>query len=99
MMIALGLNFVRLIWWSNICLVHGALRCLAFLSGDLDDTIVPKLVPILFPSLHTIVSSPQVSLCCLVLLLFFAGVKPVYAVAPFIYLSHNVLFGIDIPKN
>ncbi|XP_044490398.1 importin-9 isoform X2 [Mangifera indica] len=39
--------------------VHGALRCLAFLSGDLDDTIVPKLVPILFPSLHTIVSSPQ----------------------------------------
>ncbi|KAF7136635.1 hypothetical protein RHSIM_Rhsim08G0040600 [Rhododendron simsii] len=40
--------------------VHGALRCLALLSGDLDDTVVPKLVPVLFPCLHTIVSSPQI---------------------------------------
>ncbi|KAK9276415.1 hypothetical protein L1049_005948 [Liquidambar formosana] len=44
---------------SNINGVHGALRCLALLSGDLDDTVVPKLVPVLFPCLHTIVSSPQ----------------------------------------
>lgn len=42
--------------------VHGALRCLALLSGDLDDTMVPTLVPVLFPCLHTIVSSPQVSI-------------------------------------
>ncbi|CAL5350037.1 unnamed protein product [Camellia sinensis] len=40
--------------------VHGALRCLALLSGDLDDTVVPTLVPVLFPCLHTIVSSPQI---------------------------------------
>ena len=46
--------------FSNF-VVHGALRCLALLSGDLDDTVVPKLVPVLFPCLHTIVSSPQVS--------------------------------------
>ena len=42
-------------------LVHGALRCLALLSGDLDDKTVPALVPVLFPCLLTIVSSPQVS--------------------------------------
>nr|POE60730.1 hypothetical protein CFP56_53391 [Quercus suber] len=41
--------------------VHGALRCLALLSGDLDDKMVPALVPVLFPCLLTIVSSPQVS--------------------------------------
>ncbi|GMH26202.1 hypothetical protein Nepgr_028045 [Nepenthes gracilis] len=40
--------------------VHGALRCLALLSGDLDDNVVPTLVPILFPCLHSIVSSPQI---------------------------------------
>ncbi|XP_040362196.1 uncharacterized protein LOC112165124 [Rosa chinensis] len=40
--------------------VHGALRCLAFLSMDLDDTVVPKLILALFPCLLTIVSSPQV---------------------------------------
>lgn len=45
---------------TNINGVHGALRCLALLSGDLDDTVVPKLVPVLFPCLHTIVSSPQI---------------------------------------
>ncbi|MQL84216.1 hypothetical protein Taro_016714 [Colocasia esculenta] len=44
---------------SNIGGVRGALRCLALLSDDLDDTVVPKLVPILFPQLHRIVSSPN----------------------------------------
>ncbi|XP_050223595.1 uncharacterized protein LOC126673482 [Mercurialis annua] len=45
---------------TNMNGVNGALRCLALLSGDLDDTMVPTLVPILFPCLHTIVSSPQI---------------------------------------
>ncbi|KAK1551997.1 hypothetical protein Q3G72_008654 [Acer saccharum] len=44
---------------ANLNGVHGALRCLAVIAGDLDDTMVPKLVPVLFPFLHTIVSSPQ----------------------------------------
>ncbi|KAG6765765.1 hypothetical protein POTOM_029822 [Populus tomentosa] len=44
---------------TNVSGVHGALRCLALLSGDLDDTVVPTLVPVLFPCLLTIVSSPQ----------------------------------------
>lgn len=39
--------------------VHGALRCLALVSGDLDDTMIPTLVPVLFPCLYTIVSSSQ----------------------------------------
>ncbi|KAH1074324.1 hypothetical protein J1N35_026652 [Gossypium stocksii] len=39
--------------------VHGGLRCLALLSGDLDDTMIPTLVPVLFPCLYTIVSSSQ----------------------------------------
>ncbi|KAL5553552.1 hypothetical protein UlMin_040953 [Ulmus minor] len=39
--------------------VHGALRCLALISGDLDDRVVPTLVPVLFPCLLTIVSSTQ----------------------------------------
>ncbi|XWS64118.1 hypothetical protein CRYUN_Cryun06bG0159400 [Craigia yunnanensis] len=39
--------------------VLGALRCLALLSGDLDDTMIPTLVPVLFPCLYTIVSSSQ----------------------------------------
>ncbi|KAK1311442.1 hypothetical protein QJS10_CPA08g01705 [Acorus calamus] len=37
--------------------VRGALRCLALISGDLDDALVPTLVPVLFPCLYTIVSS------------------------------------------
>lgn len=45
------------------CTVHGALRCLALLSGDLDDKVVPTLVPVLFPCLLTIVSSTQVCFC------------------------------------
>ncbi|CAI0458771.1 unnamed protein product [Linum tenue] len=44
---------------SNMTRVQGALRCLALLSADLDDTVVPTLIPVLFPSLHTIVSSSQ----------------------------------------
>ncbi|CAK9157331.1 unnamed protein product [Ilex paraguariensis] len=40
--------------------VHGALRCLALLSADLDDMVVPTIVPALFPCLHSIVSSPQI---------------------------------------
>ncbi|XWS69546.1 hypothetical protein CRYUN_Cryun04dG0187900 [Craigia yunnanensis] len=39
--------------------VHGALRCLALLSGDLDDKMIPTLVPVLFPCLYIIVSSSQ----------------------------------------
>ncbi|KAM5567573.1 hypothetical protein ABKV19_015577 [Rosa sericea] len=45
---------------TNMNGVHGALRCLALLSVDLDDTVVPTLIPALFPCLLTIVSSPQV---------------------------------------
>ncbi|XP_075096715.1 uncharacterized protein LOC107810364 isoform X1 [Nicotiana tabacum] len=45
---------------TNMNAVHGALRCLALVSADLDDMMVPKLVPVLFPCLHTIVSSPQI---------------------------------------
>ncbi|KAF4357794.1 hypothetical protein F8388_024405 [Cannabis sativa] len=43
--------------WSS---VNGALRCLALLSDDLDDKVMPTLVPLLFPCLLTIVSSTQV---------------------------------------
>ncbi|KAK7348836.1 hypothetical protein VNO80_23551 [Phaseolus coccineus] len=39
---------------------HGAMRCLVLLSADLDDKMVPTLIPALFPSLMTIVSSPQI---------------------------------------
>ncbi|GFQ01727.1 importin-9 [Phtheirospermum japonicum] len=39
---------------------HGALRCLSLLSSDMDDKMVPQIVPVLFPCLHTIVSSPQI---------------------------------------
>ncbi|XP_027154698.1 importin-9 isoform X1 [Coffea eugenioides] len=45
---------------NNVNAVHGALRCLALLSADLDDKMVPKLLPVLFPCLHAIISSPQV---------------------------------------
>ncbi|KAL0396858.1 UNVERIFIED_CONTAM: Importin-9 [Sesamum calycinum] len=45
--------------------VHGALRCLALISSDMDDKMVPKMVPVLFPCLHMIVSSPQVYDKCL----------------------------------
>ena len=40
--------------------MHGALRCLTLLFGDLDDIVVPKLAPVLFPCSHTIVSFPQI---------------------------------------
>ncbi|KAG9448691.1 hypothetical protein H6P81_008656 [Aristolochia fimbriata] len=42
---------------SNVNGVRGSLRCLALISGDLDDKLVPKLIPALFPCLYTIVSS------------------------------------------
>ncbi|CAN6448698.1 unnamed protein product [Victoria cruziana] len=45
---------------SNMHGVNGGLRCLALLSGDLDDSSVPRLVPLLFPHLYTIVSSHQI---------------------------------------
>ncbi|KAK7275122.1 hypothetical protein RIF29_16229 [Crotalaria pallida] len=45
---------------TNLNGVHGAMRCLVLLSADLDDRMVPTLVPALFPSLLTIVSSPQI---------------------------------------
>lgn len=44
---------------SNIDGVRGALRCLALISDDLDDTLVPRMVPALFPYLHTIIASPH----------------------------------------
>ncbi|KAI5352988.1 hypothetical protein L3X38_005880 [Prunus dulcis] len=44
---------------TNMNGIHGALRCLALLSVDLDDTVVPTLVPALFPCLLKIVSSPE----------------------------------------
>ncbi|BBN19279.1 importin-9 [Marchantia polymorpha subsp. ruderalis] len=43
---------------SDINRVHGALRCLALFAGDLDDTLLPPLVPVLFPALHQIVAQP-----------------------------------------
>ncbi|KAK9676119.1 hypothetical protein RND81_11G055700 [Saponaria officinalis] len=45
---------------TNINGVHGALRCLALLSADIHDKAVPSVVSILFPSLLSIVSSPQI---------------------------------------
>ncbi|CAN4124710.1 unnamed protein product [Withania somnifera] len=45
---------------TNMNTVHGALRCFALVSADLDDNMVPKLIHVLFPCLHTIVSSPQI---------------------------------------
>ncbi|KAL3824041.1 hypothetical protein ACJIZ3_020070 [Penstemon smallii] len=45
--------------------VHGALKCLDLLSSDMDDNMVPKIVPVLFPCLHGIVSSPQMYEKCL----------------------------------
>ncbi|GKD48324.1 importin-9 isoform X1 [Tanacetum coccineum] len=45
---------------SNTNAVNGALRCLALLSTDMDDKLVPRIIPVLFPCLHAIVSSPQI---------------------------------------
>ncbi|GJX90001.1 probable plastidic glucose transporter 2 isoform X1 [Tanacetum coccineum] len=41
--------------------VNGALRCLALLSMDMDDKLVPRIIPVLFLCLHAIVSSPHVN--------------------------------------
>lgn len=54
--------------------VRGALRCLALLSDDLDDTCIPKLVPELFLSLYRIISSPHVSLLLFTPLFFLATI-------------------------
>ncbi|KAL8137791.1 hypothetical protein V2J09_003792 [Rumex salicifolius] len=45
---------------TNIHGVHGALRCLALLSEDLDDQVMPTFVPALFPCLLSIVSAFQI---------------------------------------
>ncbi|KMT08396.1 hypothetical protein BVRB_6g140740 [Beta vulgaris subsp. vulgaris] len=45
---------------TNMNGVLGALRCLALIAADIDDKAVPSLVPILFPCLLSIVSSPQI---------------------------------------
>ncbi|XP_073131458.1 uncharacterized protein [Henckelia pumila] len=50
---------------SKLNAVHGAIRCLALISSDMDDKMVPKLIPVLFPCLLTIVSSPQIYDKCL----------------------------------
>ncbi|KAJ9547131.1 hypothetical protein OSB04_019674 [Centaurea solstitialis] len=46
-----GLSFVpsKLCWASVLAMpVNGALRCLALLSADLDDKLVPRIIPVLF---------------------------------------------------
>ncbi|XP_077222247.1 ARM repeat superfamily protein isoform X1 [Tasmannia lanceolata] len=45
---------------TNMYGVRGALRCLALISGDLDDKLMPTLVPVLFPCLYRIISSPHI---------------------------------------
>lgn len=62
---AVPVSYLWVYPWNNYntfanFVVHGALKCLALLSGDLDDKVVPTLVPVLFPSMLIIVSSPQV---------------------------------------
>uniref|UniRef100_A0A7N0ZSB7 Importin-9 central HEAT repeats domain-containing protein n=1 Tax=Kalanchoe fedtschenkoi TaxID=63787 RepID=A0A7N0ZSB7_KALFE len=54
-----GLRQIFFFYASSSFKLHGALRCLALLSADMDDSMVLKLVPALFPSLHRIISSPQ----------------------------------------
>ncbi|KAG0591650.1 hypothetical protein M758_1G229200 [Ceratodon purpureus] len=44
---------------TDVNKVHGALRCLALFAGDLDDVQLPPLVPVLFPALFAIVTSPD----------------------------------------
>jgi len=44
---------------TDVNKVHGALRCLALFAGDLDDVQLPPLVPVLFPALYAIVTSPE----------------------------------------
>ncbi|RZC16671.1 Importin-9 [Glycine soja] len=45
---------------TNMNGVHRAMRCLVLLSMDLDDKMVPKLIPTMFSSFLKIVSSPQI---------------------------------------
>ena len=42
--------------------VVGALRCLAMIAGDLEETQVREVVPLLFPELLSLVAAPNVSL-------------------------------------
>ncbi|KAF9590932.1 hypothetical protein IFM89_000477 [Coptis chinensis] len=49
---------------SGVC---GAVKCLNLLCDDLDDISVPGLVPVLFPCLHTIISSPQAETSSLII--------------------------------
>ncbi|XP_022957048.1 importin-9 [Cucurbita moschata] len=44
----------------NVNGVHGGLRCLALLSGELDCEMIPRLIPSLFPHLLSIVSSTEI---------------------------------------
>jgi hypothetical protein len=37
--------------------VHGALRCLALIAGDLDEASLPRVVPVLFPELYALVTA------------------------------------------
>jgi hypothetical protein len=37
--------------------VHGALRCLALIAGDLDELSLPRVVPVLFPELYALVAA------------------------------------------
>ena len=41
--------------------VTGALRCLAMIAGDLEETQVPETVPVLFPELLALVDAPAAS--------------------------------------
>ena len=41
--------------------VTGALRCLAMIAGDLEETQVPETVPVLFPELLALVDAPDAS--------------------------------------
>ena len=73
-------------------LVHGAMRCLALLCVDLDDKMVPTLITAVFPSLLTIVSSPQVIFCIfsvnLLIILFY--------VFPFSLIYVNIILSVSI---
>ena len=39
-------------------LVRGSARCLAMLASQLDDTLIPHIVPVLFPELLSLITQP-----------------------------------------
>ncbi|GBG61529.1 hypothetical protein CBR_g22326 [Chara braunii] len=45
---------------SSVERLHGALRCLSLFADEIDDSQMPSLVPVLFPELFKIFSSPDV---------------------------------------